>query len=638
MFCNKITAFLLVLFSMLSLATTVFAMSEEDRNNFMKMSEEERKFLLMYFDEEELFVVSTTRSLKSITRVAENVEVVTAEDIELMNAHTVADALYNVTGIEMGGFVGPGAQGNAGIQGADYTRVAVLLDGVPLQNANNGVNLGILPVQMIGKIEIIKGPASSTWGSSFGGVINIVTKSVEAGNHVGGTVYGSEGERNTSDLRAELYGRKDNIGIYLYGGAMNSDGLRNRHEFSHNNFFSKVILDAGEKTKIDFSFLYHKSDSVQYDWLHFDYDAYDAFILEYIYGRAALSTALNRNVDMNISAWFLRMNESIYENTVSTDQRIWDAKDHFNKYGFSGSITWRAGNHTIVAGTDVMNARLRVSYLADELEQRKYAFFINDTIVINNLSITPGLRYDNTNIGGDILSPSLGITYLVSKDLLLRVLASRGFHDPTITSFFNVPNSGYLGNQGIRPEKIWSYEVGAEANINDFFKAKLTLFRHDIEDIILDKDLGDGTFTSENSGRERTIGGELDISTKAYKGFVLKGGFNYERKKLLDFSDERLFDVSNVYGINTTLTYNGEKGLRAVLKGHYLWWNLPAYWEARYNGFIVDFNIIKDILKKKNTTLETFFTAHNLFNGSSYDDILLKNPNRWIEAGIRYIF
>jgi len=87
---SKVALFLLVMFPMLLFVSSVSAMSEE-----------ERKLLLLYFDEEELVVVSTTRSLKSISRVAENVEVVTATDIELMNAHTVAEALYNVTGIEM---------------------------------------------------------------------------------------------------------------------------------------------------------------------------------------------------------------------------------------------------------------------------------------------------------------------------------------------------------------------------------------------------------------------------------------------------------------------------------------------------------------------------------------------------------
>ena len=61
--------------------------------NAFAMSEAERTFLQMYFSDEELVVVSATRSLKSITRVAENIEVVTKADIELMNAHMLVDVL-----------------------------------------------------------------------------------------------------------------------------------------------------------------------------------------------------------------------------------------------------------------------------------------------------------------------------------------------------------------------------------------------------------------------------------------------------------------------------------------------------------------------------------------------------------------
>src|SRR5512135_3906077 len=99
------TAFILFLIFILSpFSTPAFAMSEEERD-----------FLLMYFKEDEIQVISATRSLKSITRVAENVEVVTKDDIELMNAHTVAEALYFVTGLELVGFVGPGSFGSPAI-------------------------------------------------------------------------------------------------------------------------------------------------------------------------------------------------------------------------------------------------------------------------------------------------------------------------------------------------------------------------------------------------------------------------------------------------------------------------------------------------------------------------------------------
>jgi vitamin B12 transporter len=623
------TALVLLLVLILShLSSAAFAMSEEERN-----------FLLMYFKEEELEVVSATRSLKSISRVAENVEVVTAKDIELMNAHTVAEALYFVTGIEVTGFVGPGAQGLIGIDGSDYTRVAVLLDGVPLQNGNNAVAAGILPVQMIEKIEIIKGPASSTWGSSFGGVVNIITKSAGAGDHIHGMAYASGGERNTSDAMAELDGRKGAVGVYLFGGEMNSDGLRSNHFFHHSNFFAKISADAGEKTKIDLSFLYHKDDSVQWDYLPLDYDAFEAYNEEQIYGRASLQSALSKDLDLNASAWFFNSDPDFYEKTVSTNEPIWDAGESFDKCGFSGNLTWKAVSHTVVAGTDVLNGRFKQSGQAGEvLEQKKYAFFINDTMLLGGLSITPGLRYDHTNLGGDILSPSFGVTYLVSKDLLLRALVSRGFHDASLTSFFDSPDTGYVGNPDIKPEKIWSYQIGAEANIAKIFRTKLTIFLHDIEDIILDKDLGDGFFTGENGGEERTVGGELEVITKKYRGFILKGGFHYESVKLDNFSDVRLFDNTKRYGFNTSLSYDEGKGLRAVLKGHYLWWNNPSFWEAKYNGFVMDFNITKDILKKKGTSLEAFFAGHNIFNGSSYDQNLTENPNRWIEAGVRYKF
>ena len=603
------------------------------------MSEEEKSFLLMYFKEEEIQVISATRSLKSISRIAENVEVVTKDDIELMNAHTVAEALYFVTGIEVAGFVGPGAQGGIGIHGSEYTRVAVLLDGVPLQNENNGVAAGILPVQMIEKIEIIKGPASSTWGSSFGGVINIITKSAGAGDHINGMAYASGGEHATSDLRAELNGRKGAIGVYLFGGAMNSEGLRDDHFFHHNNFFSKVTFDAEEKTKIDLTFFYHKDDSVQWDYLPLDYDAYDAYKEEQVYGRVSLQTSLGKDLDLNVSGWIFDSNADISEKTVSTNEPIWDAGASFDKYGFSGNLTWKTGAHTIVAGSDVLSGRFKASIQPGEIfEQRKYAFFINDTMALGNLSIMPGLRYDHSNLGGDSVSPSLGMTYLVSKDLLLRALVSRGFHDPTIPAFFNNPAGNFIGNPGIKPEKIWSYQIGAETNVANILSTKLTFFLHDISDVILDKDLGEGLFTVENAGKERTIGGELEVITKKYRGFTLKGGVHYESVKLNNFSDERLFDDTKRYGFNTSLSYDEGKGLRAVLKGHYLWWNLPSFWEAKYNGFVMDFNIIKDILKKKETTLEAFFTAHNIFNASSYNNNLLMNPNRWIEAGLRCRF
>ncbi len=81
-------------------------------------AEEDKDFLLMYFKEEELVVESPTRGPKSITQVAENVTVVTADDIKLMNAHTLADVLNTVTGVQVFLTGGPGSSAVAYIQGS----------------------------------------------------------------------------------------------------------------------------------------------------------------------------------------------------------------------------------------------------------------------------------------------------------------------------------------------------------------------------------------------------------------------------------------------------------------------------------------------------------------------------------------
>jgi hypothetical protein len=59
---------------------------------------------------------------------------------------------------------------------------------------------------------------------------------------------------------------------------------------------------------------------------------------------------------------------------------------------------------------------------------------------------------------------------------------------------------------------------------------------------------------------------------------------------------------------------------------------------AKYNGFIVDANVIKRIYKKGDFSAEAFLTGHNLLNGSSYWTEYYKNASRWFEAGLRVKF
>ncbi|MHB8882876.1 MAG: TonB-dependent receptor plug domain-containing protein [Thermodesulfovibrionales bacterium] len=610
--------------------------------NAFAVSDAEKTFLAMYFKEDELVMLSATRSLKSITRIAENVEIVTKDDIELMNAHTVAEALYNVVGIRMSIFTGPGNQGLVTIQGSGATRVALFIDGMPMQNFTNQFSSGIIPVQMIEKIEVIKGPASATWGSSFGGIVNIITKSVNPGERTGGTAYISAGERKTTDARAEIYGSSKSAGLYLYGGTMNSSGIVLGNGFWQNDFFTKLNVDAGAGTKIDASFMYRNGNRRDFNGLPFGFDEYDNVIQENYLGRVSLRTPLSSAIDLSASGWFQRFTNTADINVASTGENLFLGSDRQADYGFSANLTCRAGIQTIVAGTDAREGRFKGDiYPSGTHTLSKYAFYVNDTISLKDFSFTPGIRFDHSNRGGESVSPSIGMTYQPSRDILLKASVSRGFFDPAISDFL-VNNNTFVANSNLGPEHIWSYQLGVEANVADFFLTKLVIFRHDISDLIAEKSIDDplqpDLNTLINAGKARINGGEFSVKTKGYKGLTLEAGISYENIKKLNFSDEREFDTTNMYDIKASASYNDDKGLRAILKSRYLWWNLPAFWEARYDGVVTDFNIIKDIYKKQDLTVDIFLSGHNIFNGKSFDNNFYPNPRRWFEAGLRCKF
>ncbi|MFZ2198191.1 MAG: TonB-dependent receptor, partial [Thermodesulfovibrionales bacterium] len=451
---NKITSFLLVLFTMLSLATSVSAISEENMKKLMQMSEQERKFLLMYFDEDELFVVSATRSLKSIDRIAENVEVVTAEDIELMNAHTLADVLRTVNGVQVY-FTGasPISLANVGIQGSNFEQVAFFLDGIPLRLSDTNITVASdIPVQMIDRVEIIKGPASSAWGSSLGGVVNIITKSPGSKEKISGTLSASSGEQATMDFRAEAFGKKDKFGYYFTAGWLGTDGLRSEEEGWQKNLYAKLSYDLSADTSLLYTIGYdrknrERSDTSALDWL--DRDKSERF-----YTTLSLNSSLSSELDLNISLRAMRQRLDVFEKTVSTDEEIRIYHGDENLYGASAKLAWRHAAHNVVFGADYDDSEVNTdSYSSDK---RSWAVFANDTIKIGKLAVTPGLRYDDSNTHDGFLSPSLGLTYEVADKTILRAVVSRGFNAPSISQTVSDWGLYFVHNPDLEVEKVWS--------------------------------------------------------------------------------------------------------------------------------------------------------------------------------------
>src|ERR687888_1336072 len=178
------------------------------------------RVLEMLFNEDEL-VSTATRSPKPLSQAAENITIVTAAEIEAMNAHTLAEVLVNVPGVQVDVRGGPGESVAALVQGADFHHVLVMIDGVRINNLFEGAaDLGAFPVQNIERIEVVKGPASSSWGPALGGVISVITKEPLESRPSSGMLSASIGTRGTGDFRGETAGSSGRFGYYLDAGRL----------------------------------------------------------------------------------------------------------------------------------------------------------------------------------------------------------------------------------------------------------------------------------------------------------------------------------------------------------------------------------------------------------------------------------
>jgi len=617
-------------------------------------SEEEMKILRMFYREKDL-VVSPTRHPKSVSQVAENITVATAREIEEMNAHTVAEVLNRIPGLFVNFNQDFGAASLIQTQGSEERHVLVLVDDIPWNFlASGAAETNSIPVGIIERIEVIKGPASSSWGSSLGGVINIITKPAGTIPRPIGSIRASYGEENTQDYRAEVSGTAGPVGYYVFAGRQDSHGLRPSRDFDNHSVYSKFHIPLLTNVDVDVSIGYSDPEIGLGDFPSGDITAAGAS--RTFFTAASLDASLTRELGLNVSFHRYKQKSALMNDVLGLGlsgppgELYLDTIFNEETAGGSGKLVWTHGIHTAVLGVDIDRGKLDQTITAGPLLQSmgvpatstthpdidRWAIYANDTIIIDRWSITPGIRYDHNSITGAFVSPSLGVTYRFDEDSILRASVARGFTIPPLS--WTSGGALFLDpNPSLGPEKVWSYQAGVESAAARYLWVKATFFRHELEDALILEPFGGGPPAFNdlfiNNGKIRRQGLELEVEAVPIYFLSLLAGFAY-----VDLRPSNEAGSGEIYSYNIGLKYDDRESLRAQLFGHYVWWDYDAALKASYDDFIWDLNINKKIWPKKRSATELFLTAHNIFNGSQYVFGDSKNPRRWVEAGIRVKF
>jgi vitamin B12 transporter len=613
------------------MAVAILAFLPGIQNKSCAVSEEEQKTFLLYFEEKDL-VVSPTRSPKPLAKVAENITVITADNITLMNAHTLADVLAFVPGVQLEFIPSPGIPPPVHIQGSESRQVRIVIDGVTLNNLSDGVaDLGSIPVQNIERIEIIKGPASSAWGSSSGGIINIVTKSPT--NKPQELISASYGDRNTNDMRMEASGTKNFLGYYLSMDRLHSDGFSKNMSSEIYNAYGKLTFALSESTKLQITASHDKArrgfgEYSDYD-LRFDNNSSNTIFT------ANLISQIAEKIVLDISAYHKRTDSKILFYGLSDGSLIQQNRYLDKVNGASAKIIISKTSNPLIAGVDYSKGTLRSDSInGEEQSIEEVGVYSNYTLSLGKFAVTPGLRYDHTNTNGNFWSPSLGITCSMNNETLLRVLVSRGFNIPPLAFTFGT-GPFFVPNPSLTMEKVWSYQFGIETHAFKYLFLKGTLFRHDVSNAITTKDLSNDKFTSVNKSKIKRQGLELEARTDPFYHTSLMAGFTYN-----DITDRETggnvpgtakysFDFGIVYDTNDT---------KALLLGHYMEWNIDESFSSKNGRIVLDADISRNIYRSLNVKADLFISLHNILEAEQYLETTQKNPGRWLEGGLRIAF
>ena len=542
----------------------------------------------------ETVTVTATRTETRLNDVAGSMLILSSGDVSTTAAATIDDALRQVPGFTLFRRTGsraanPTTQGVSlrGIGASGASRALVLEDGIPLNDPFGGwVYWGRVPRESIERIEVLRGGASSLYGSSaLGGVINLITRNRDENAFSLEASYGNEATGEASLFAA---GKKGRWGASLGAEIFSTLGY--------------TLVTERERGTVDTPAGVRRSAfelTVEREIT----ERGRAFFRASLFGEARTNGTplqINRTHTRQLSAgldWQSRgagaFTLRAYGGTQTYDQtfsaispdrnsetltRLQRSPSQFK--GLSAQWSGALGSHqTLVAGIEAQEVRGasdeivfaagRPASLSDAGgRQRTLGLFIEDLINANSrLLFRVGARVDrwrntdafqatrsltqtgtsSTNIFPDrtetAFSPQASVLYRLTDRLSLNASAYRAFRAPTLNELyrsFRVGDVLTLANESLRAERLTGGEAGGQLNIfNRRLTAHATFFwmevARPVANVTLRTQPGLITRQRQNLGRTRSSGLELEVDAQLSNTWSVSGGYLLVNASVLEF-------------------------------------------------------------------------------------------------------
>lgn len=444
----------------------------------------------------EKMVVTATMTEREIENAPGSIEVITSQEIEEMDAQTAADALEMATDLIIE--CETGRTKTPSIRGAGGKHTLVLIDGRRLSAGyKNFVDIDQIPVNIIDRIEVVRGPTSALYGSdAIGGVVNIITKKPPRELAMGATMqYGTSryGEGEEPVGNAYVGSSLERFGFFLAGG------YRHKHGWNRDG----VVPDDGDDVELGsingrFSFDLNENHGLL---AGFEYSDMETEGLRFFQKLDRERTSEDKRhgyfleydgKPSTFSNLMLRVYHSEHENEIGFSPYTKVTGEEDAKHKLNQAETRFTGaffdGHILTAGCEYREeSREDAAGRDDDLDN--LGLYLQDEYqALDPLSIILSLRFDEHSESGSEWTPRASLIYDILDNLRFKASYGKGFNAPSISELF-VTSYRKRGKQvnepnpDLDPERSDSYEAAIEGEYKKFW-GRITVFRNEVKNLI----------------------------------------------------------------------------------------------------------------------------------------------------------
>jgi vitamin B12 transporter len=501
-------------------------------------------------------VVTPTRAPEPLSQTLGDNSVISRETLDTLPNGTLSDALTRAHSIESVNLGGPQTVSTVNIRGTNSNQSLILIDGVRVNNATNGLPpLNAIPLNSIERIEIVRGTSSSLYGAdAIGGVVNIITRS-ETDRPFSAYANAGIGTYASTQYDAGFSGAKDGWSYSLFGGYGQSGGF---NATTSSNYYQNPDSDSYYRSNL--------GGSLGYTWkpgqtlsfqtyqskVNGSYDMGAPFFGDR--GIQTLSNNILTSRNVISSFWTSTLRASLSNDTYKTvnvdaSQNFYntpDGKQFFktnqSQYVWQNDLTFSPTQIVSLAFERLdqqVDGSLVDNISPGVVNYQQTSRFTNSLLAIYRgtwgpQSVQASVRNDDSSQFGNVTTGSLSYGLALTPRWKASIGANTGFRAPNFNELYWPVTPSFLGNPTLKPERSQNIEAGLKYT-TDNTQLGLTLYRNNIDNLILNEPTIPGNvfsaYTPMNIDQALITGITLTGSQKVGRNTLVKGSFDWSNPR-----------------------------------------------------------------------------------------------------------